>query len=90
MKELKELEDLETMPKDLKVLAFLRLIEKAMDKAHLTWKDIAVQLEGQECPICKSRIRKCLNCNSVVSVGTRKCLHCGFSLEKVEIEPSKG
>jgi len=89
MNELEKLKQLETMPKELKARAFLEIIKKGMENLGLSWIDLATQLEGSECPICSSRIRECLNCHKVVSVGSRKCIHCGESLEKVEIEPTR-
>jgi hypothetical protein len=84
----KELLEILEESKEARAIAFLSFIERAMKKLGLTWIDISSQLIGENCLICGSRIRTCLNCKQVVSVGTRKCLHCGFSLEKVEIEPS--
>jgi uncharacterized protein (UPF0212 family) len=86
--DIKELENLDTIPKELRAIAVLSLIDKAMTKANLTWIDILKELKGQSCPVCKSRVRICSNCQNEVSVGTRNCLRCGENLEKIEIEPS--
>jgi hypothetical protein len=86
--DIKELENLETVPKELRAIAVLSLIDKAMTKANLTWMDMLKELKDKNCPICKSRIRKCSSCLNEVSVGTRNCLRCGENLEKIEIEPS--
>lgn len=85
--DIKELEDFETMPKELKVIAVLSLIDRAMTKANLTWIDMLRELKGKNCPVCKSRIRKDSKGHEV-SVGHRNCLRCGENLEKIEIEPS--
>lgn len=85
--EIKE-EILETAPTEVKVELLLGIIEKAMTRLGLSWRDITKALVNDDCPICASRIRLCLNCKQTVSVGTRDCLHCGADLEMVEIEPS--
>lgn len=86
-KELRELSELETMPRDLKVKMFLALVDKAMRKANLTWKDITKELLGKDCLICGSRIRSDSK-GHPCSLGTRSCIICNEDLEKIEIEPS--
>lgn len=89
-KKTKKLEDLnlEELSKEAKVQAVLGVLEKAMKTYDLDWRDFTKALKGESCPLCASRIRLCSNCENAVSVGTRNCLRCGESLEKVEIEPS--
>jgi len=83
-----ELENIAELPSDARVEILLGVVRKAMKELHLSWIDITKQLVNEDCPLCASRIRDCLNCRQSVSVGTRKCLHCGESLERVEIEPT--
>lgn len=86
--DIKELENLDTIPKELRAIAVLSLVEKAMTKANLTWMDLLRELKEKNCPLCKSRVKTCPNCHNEVSIGTRNCLRCGENLEKIEIEPS--
>jgi len=85
---MKELEKAKELPKEARATVLLELVERSMHKLGLTWRDITKELKGSECPLCESRIRQCLNCEQPASVGHRKCIHCGSSLEKVELEPT--
>jgi DNA-directed RNA polymerase subunit RPC12/RpoP len=84
----KKIGKIEELPREVKALAVLDFLDKAMKFYNLDWRDFTKALLGDNCPICASRIRKCLNCGNPTSVGVRKCLRCGESTEKIEIEPS--
>ena len=85
---MKEKEKAKELPKQAKVIALLSLVERSMYKQGLSWRDITKELVGESCPLCESRIRLCLSCKQEVSVGHKNCIHCGATLEKVEIEPT--
>lgn len=82
------LENAEELPREVKTVAILDFLQKAMDFYDLDWRDFTKALLGKNCILCGSRIRKDPSCSKAVSVGTRNCLYCGASLEKIEIEPS--
>ena len=86
--QIQSFDDLENISKNLRVSLVLGVIERAIERSGLTWKDFLAELKSSDCPICKSRIRVCLNCSESVSVGTKVCLSCGTSTEKIELEPS--
>lgn len=84
----KKIGKIEELPKEVKAIAILDFLERIMKFYNLDWTDFTKTLLDKNCPICASRIRKCLNCENPTSVGVRKCLRCGESTEKLEIEPS--
>lgn len=88
MKEI-SLENIKEMPSDARVEFFLAMVQRAMRELNLSWVEITKELIGKDCLLCGSRIRKCENCGQSVSLGTLgKCVHCGVSTEKLEIEAS--
>jgi hypothetical protein len=83
------LENIKEMPSNARVEFFLAMVQRAMRELNLSWIEITKELIGKDCLLCGSRIRRCENCGQSVSLGTLgKCVHCGVSTEKLEIEAS--
>jgi prepilin signal peptidase PulO-like enzyme (type II secretory pathway) len=88
MKEI-SLKNIKEMPSDARVEFFLAMVQRAMREFNISWVEITRELIGKDCMVCGSRIRSCENCSQSVSLGTLgKCVHCGTSTERLEIEAS--
>lgn len=91
-KEEEEIEKiLEDTPQELKTVCLIALVKKIMKKENLSWIEVSKQLIGEDCPFCGSRVRACLECKRAVSIGLRnnKCVSCGSSFERLQIEPQR-